>query len=1332
MTRTLGPYLILDEQNKPVEWCCFGLEENENKVSVYTAPYGDEHGVQWQPRTLDAAPFSVFYVYNPLTTLAQCYMCKQGKLYQIPKLAGDVVSRIDEPSLGKEEISWPLTSEPIKARNFGIEPQKYKRLGESDQAIISGLMPELPLELRTPAPSPVTTMTNSAFSIDQAKALLSPIQCHRVQGEVSADKLSSGTMNVWKDEAEIWHYQTLFLGQMQLGVFDSALDKKAISSLEQLQPDQLIDKANHPAFEGMFNSIMRPYLHLSPSQQASIVAALHEEWPLSSQFTSEEQRQICVAIVNKQRLTGEAGTAADDFRRLLVSSALAELTGPTQTFYPSSSKEPGYTTTIADIWQYVNALLVASAAVLGQHDLLIISPPPRDSHVRTDAYDFPLGRHQLLYTGLSTLSNELYELVLNYTHKGIGGLSLEELNLYKKYLEGMIGRTHVQTYNDQTVISDATSDLLASIAAQHNVSSSEAKRLLNEQCTDILDNITKSQILHPVLQILDRLDDEEPTEEIWDGIIDNKTQFFHALRVLDSNDKIRLLSAFQKSQLISEIDNPTDLAILLNVLPSKEQKRELLALIGSIVTRIIPNIDQFITIYDALPSSEEKTQFREVCNEKLISYLQQAQSIDWYRQIEPVLKRSSREQKIIILKALEPRFPEIVTSTAYILSDHFSTSDRTFIINSLGDGFLNLLKKPTDFSPMLQCLSPQQRTYFVPLMNSKLIEMVQNLDGLSNATSISYNWKEFSSDLVYGRWKLRTDEYQGWKLRTDEYQDLIAKFLVKFSPEMMSGFHSFLRFFGSLSAEQKECVLDRLSIDDHSRLGCATFLHLFLKELPTIEQKRNFINRLATVITGDDLDRYQEVLANISSVLYPDYIKRFDKKFLCELLINNNRMQSLKQQLLRNHGQIDIFIREVGENLEKNIDAKELINFLSKNSLGNYFQLSQDHVVNIVKRLGHHNIAENIQTSFELSVILQKIPASECSNLLKELNIEKLLSLPGINEHYEVIMEKLQGESKEYFSQHFIEKMARSVKDDFIMLHSYSTKIHPQTFISLIEHLDKKTMIEIVSHHSMWNLIQKKLDVNYHTSFKETFGKKLCDSLGGVDDLINFFNALPQQQQIDLKPAFIEKISALIENAEQVSKLSPLPIDMQQEIEQQLREQNKLPLLGTKTLEKDRESHDQAMSATNAPLQSAPVNSATHVRSAVNGIKSAQSSFSKEQLKRNPPAAEDGETEKALKQKFINAHTALFNKQKSEFGACLRNSIYFNRALKKLDYTKNSLENILAHAVNNNNRSRQVCINLGWLDKNGNLNNSKTKLPEAIKQLYLKVKGSYAPLCQRQ
>jgi hypothetical protein len=50
------------------------------------------------------------------------------------------------------------------------------------------------------------------------------------------------------------------------------------------------------------------------------------------------------------------------------------------------------------------------------------------------------------------------------------------------------------------------------------------------------------------------------------------------------------------------------------------------------------------------------------------------------------------------------------------------------------------------------------------------------------------------------------------------------------------------------------------------------------------------------------------------------------------------------------------------------------------------------------------------------------------------------------------------------------------------------------------------------------------------------------------------------------------------------------------------------------------------------------------------------------------------------------------------------------------------LVNILAHAVNNNNnRSRQVCINLGWLDKNGKLNDSNMKLPEVIKQLYLQV-----------
>jgi hypothetical protein len=127
----------------------------------------------------------------------------------------------------------------------------------------------------------------------------------------------------------------------------------------------------------------------------------------------------------------------------------------------------------------------------------------------------------------------------------------------------------------------------------------------------------------------------------------------------------------------------------------------------------------------------------------------------------------------------------------------------------------------------------------------------------------------------------------------------------------------------------------------------------------------------------------------------------------------------------------------------------------------------------------------------------------------------------------------------------------------------------------------------------------------------------------------------------------------------------------------------------------------------------------THEKIRESDLTAAQSEVSSN-YNSNPPEAAADESEKTLKKQFTTAHKTLFKKQKSEFGACLRNSIYFNRDQKKLVYT-DDLVNILAHAVNNNNRSRQVCINLGWLDKNGKLNDSNMKLPKVIKQLYLKV-----------
>jgi hypothetical protein len=95
-------------------------------------------------------------------------------------------------------------------------------------------------------------------------------------------------------------------------------------------------------------------------------------------------------------------------------------------------------------------------------------------------------------------------------------------------------------------------------------------------------------------------------------------------------------------------------------------------------------------------------------------------------------------------------------------------------------------------------------------------------------------------------------------------------------------------------------------------------------------------------------------------------------------------------------------------------------------------------------------------------------------------------------------------------------------------------------------------------------------------------------------------------------------------------------------------------------------------------------------------------------------SAEKDLSEIELKRQFTKKHKALFKRQKSQLGGWYRNSMYFNKDEKDLVYP-DTLREILAHAKAYNNRSRQVCIQLGWLNKNGELNDES---PEVIKEQY--------------
>jgi hypothetical protein len=91
------------------------------------------------------------------------------------------------------------------------------------------------------------------------------------------------------------------------------------------------------------------------------------------------------------------------------------------------------------------------------------------------------------------------------------------------------------------------------------------------------------------------------------------------------------------------------------------------------------------------------------------------------------------------------------------------------------------------------------------------------------------------------------------------------------------------------------------------------------------------------------------------------------------------------------------------------------------------------------------------------------------------------------------------------------------------------------------------------------------------------------------------------------------------------------------------------------------------------------------------------------------------QSDEELKGRFIEQHKALYNQQKAQLGGFFRRTVYVNKK-GQLDYNKMTLTEILQHAIKNNNRSRQVCFEIGWLDLKGNL--LINSAPPHIKELF--------------
>ena len=96
------------------------------------------------------------------------------------------------------------------------------------------------------------------------------------------------------------------------------------------------------------------------------------------------------------------------------------------------------------------------------------------------------------------------------------------------------------------------------------------------------------------------------------------------------------------------------------------------------------------------------------------------------------------------------------------------------------------------------------------------------------------------------------------------------------------------------------------------------------------------------------------------------------------------------------------------------------------------------------------------------------------------------------------------------------------------------------------------------------------------------------------------------------------------------------------------------------------------------------------------------------------------QSEEELKACFINQHKALYTQQKAQWDGFFRRTVYVD-GQGHLDYSNMNLTEILQHAIKNNNRSRQACSDIKWLDLKGNLIDTA---PQHIKDLFNNIQST--------
>jgi len=479
---TLGPHVIFSDSH-PTAWGYFKLDPSnaEKPISFYIAPYASAGGdVTWTESPLEDK--SPIYLYDTQEQKPSCYVMDANNLYDVPRqmLGGQPhVNTMRKITLKDHQITKRLANGK-KARDYAVMTEHYP---EPDK--LTELLNHLP-KLPVMEPVAITLTPSTPFiSSDEAKAMLEVTQCIRVENEDDCPaEINKGCMYVCKT-GETWLFKVNVLGTIKTGAFDKTLDRDVIEKLNTQPPGDIT-----PEIDSIRHHLNRPYLNLTPHQQAILVATLTPDWPLSANISPDIQAKVCRAIVGGSALSEdipqstEINSDINAFRPYLFPSTINRLYEHNALF--TSAAAP----TIADIILFTDYLLMGAAQALGDKAPFTIPSPPKSSEVACGQLAGADDQSRLLYQGLSEGQSELFQLIIRAEMQGMEAMPIEDLMQM-----GPILRAVMEPSERGHEFIDLSNDLITSIAAQQNITQEAAKNTLKDTCECMIVQADKTALI---------------------------------------------------------------------------------------------------------------------------------------------------------------------------------------------------------------------------------------------------------------------------------------------------------------------------------------------------------------------------------------------------------------------------------------------------------------------------------------------------------------------------------------------------------------------------------------------------------------------------------------------------------------------------------------------------------------------------------------------------------------------------------------------------------------------------------------------------------------------